>query len=247
MYCPELGSMVFNLRLTGKEPIGYESPSRIYIRTACLHPRIVYRRFVVLYNLVFIESQIATYRKECLLTQPLCIVHRQLYTFIFYDTQISIRVFDPSGVAGDCTALQEDVVATFLEKVDYKGQIIIQELDIDTQVLLSGFRPSDIYTILFFSITVGTCIIGSEHGSCQTGEHPLIHEASACCGITADPSVRIAEFEEGNVFADRIPERFIGNCPSQTKSREDTITLARTEVLRTIDTEIEFCEVTVVP
>jgi hypothetical protein len=177
----------------------------------------------------------------------LCIVHRQLYTFIFYDTQISIRVFDPSGVAGDCTALQEDVVATFLEKVDYKGQIIIQELDIDTQVLLSGFRPSDIHTILFFSITVGTCIIGSEHGSCQTGEHPLIHEASACCGITADPSVRIAEFEEGNVFADRIPERFIGDCPSQTKSRKDTITLARTEVLRTIDTEIEFCEVTVVP
>ena len=42
------------------------------------------------------------------------------------------------GVAGDCTALQEDVVATFLEKVDYKGQIIIQELDIDTP---SGWPP----------------------------------------------------------------------------------------------------------
>ena len=64
--------------------------------------------------------------------------------------------------------------------------------------------------------------------------------------IAADKTVGAADFEEVDIFADRLPEFFTADCPAQRHGGEELETVFGGQTLRSVVAEIEFREITLI-
>ena len=131
--------------------------------------------------------------------------------------------------------------ASFFEQVEYKCQVVVEEINFDTQVLLVNLRPLRRVTIATIAQTAAAPI-----GAIAAATTNLRKIGKAAVGRRVTyGTVRIAELQERDVFRQWFPPLLIRRNPANCHCWEETETMPRLKVLRTSIAGIQLHEVTV--
>ena len=239
--------MVQDFILAGEEAVGNPSPTGEHVRATGLQPRVGRRRLVILDDPVLVPGQVASERKESLAAQLLVILHIEVDTLVVHDTQVRIRHLDETAVIGNGGTLQEDTRTVLLEEFHAQGKVVLEELEVKTQVLLQGSGPAHVGAVFGVGPAFLVAVGRTEVDTVGAAHLVLIHEATSRGRVGTDKADGVTDLEEGpDILEGLLPEGFIGNGPADTRCREETEAVVGVEVLGTVVTGVQFGEVTVV-
>ena len=134
-----------------------------------------------------------------------------------------------------------------LEEFHGQGKLVLEELEVKTQVLLQRGGPAHVGAVFGVGPTILVAVGRAEVDTVGAAHLVLIHEATSRGRVGTDKADGITDLEEGpDILEGLLPEGFIGNSPADTRCREETEAVVGVEVLGTVVTGIQFGEVTVV-
>ena len=152
-----------------------------------------------------------------------------------------------------------DVGTVLVVVIEGTAELILQEIDVETIVLLVGVLPGDVGIVashLVGSLPYGG-IVDTENISVSiAGRNTAVVDGERIGGVHKAVAVQIGityqtvagtELQEAYCLGKRLEEWLIAHYPTHRHRWEGTVTLARSKVLGTIVTHIELCHVAVVP
>ena len=152
-----------------------------------------------------------------------------------------------------------DVGTVLVVVIEVTTELILQEIDVETIVLLVGVLPGDVGIVarhLVGSLPYGGVVDTEDVSVSITGSNGAIIDGKRIGGVHKAVAVQIGityqtvagtKLQETYCLGKRLEEWLIAHYPTHRHSREGTVTLARSKVLGTIVTHIELCHVAVVP
>ena len=172
---------------------------------------------------------------------------RYFETFVFNNTYVGIGVGFETCEEGKVGTFYEDMVAFFLEEVDNDAEVGVEEVELDTEVLLVNARPHGLVAIRAVvpaaaCAVAGPVVVEAAAVAVELGE---VSEAAVRRVVTYD-TVGVAYFEERDYVAQRAPPGFVRRYPAGCYCGEETEAVAFEEVFRTGITAVELNEVTAV-
>ena len=143
--------------------------------------------------------------------------------------------------------------------IEVTTELILQEVDVETIVLLVGVLPGDVGIVarhLVGSLPYGGVVDAEDISVSIAGRNSTIVDSKRIGGVHKAVAVQIGityqtvagtELQEAYYLGKRLEEWFIAHYPTHRHSREGTITLAWCKVLGAIVTHIELCHIAIVP
>ena len=144
----------------------------------------------------------------------------------------------------------QDIVALLIEVVEATEEQTIQETEIDTGIILMGLLPSYIIVRILTLIDSGNALGTKAIGIGILHPLLLIEEALAYTVhqvlVVTDLTIAGTNLQVVEPLLCRLHKLLVGESPTERESWEETKTLALTEVLRTIVTEVDLCQVAII-
>ena len=152
-----------------------------------------------------------------------------------------------------------DVGTVLVVVIEVTTELILQEVDIETIVLLIGVFPGDVGIVarhLVGSLPYGGVVDTEDVSVSIAGRNSTIVDSKRIGGVHKAVAVQIGityqtvagtELQEAYYLGKRLEKWFIAHYPTHRHSRESTITLAWCKVLGAIVTHIELCHIAIVP
>ena len=143
--------------------------------------------------------------------------------------------------------------------IEATTELILQEVDVDTIVLLIGVLPGDVGIVarhLVGSLPYGSVVNTEDVSISITGRNIAIIDGERIGGVHKAITVQISityqtvagtKLQEAYCLGERLEEWLIADYPTHRHCWEGSVTLARSKVLGTIVTHVELCHIAVVP
>ena len=140
------------------------------------------------------------------------------------DTEVGIRHLE-TDVARGCHVTQKDACAMLLIIVEREFELLVEEIGVETIVLLEGLFPGHLRIVLAALLITGreqTVVDTEVVGIAAAGRHLLviaerigeIHEAVTTYLVVTYETPRGAELEEVDDRCDGLPEFLVADHPA---------------------------------
>ena len=203
---------------------------------------------VVFEDLVSVE-RVVTHDAQRPVPPRIGIADRHFDTFVLDFADVAVGVVDHTEIGRNACAAQVNAFARLFEGVELQVELVVQQAHVQSDVGFVGDLPRYVDGIFVDGRSpVGLVHVLAELVTGVVGvlDRSQVGETASADLAVADTTPCAAQFEVLDHLCGASEEGFVADYPAKSDRRKEAVTVFRGEVLRTVVSEVELPEITVV-